>query len=126
MLRESTLHISDAFGKASCVIADQVGAKAIVARTDSGYTARNISKYRPYHPIVALCTNIDVIRQLSYVWGVQAVKIEQVESYENLHTCYNELLLRFDFINKGDFVIFVAGHSPDKYIADNLLKVLKI
>lgn len=120
-------NISDAFGKASVVIAEQINASAIVAYTSSGYTAKNISKYRPCMPIVVLTDNPHIQRRMeSFVWGVKALLIPSEFSHENIFEEFSKLLKPLNFINDSDYIVFVAGLTAKKIMPENIIKVYKI
>jgi pyruvate kinase len=61
--------VNDAAARAACQIAHQVQAKAIIAFTTAGTTALRVSKYRPYHPILAVTPSASVVNRLSLAWG---------------------------------------------------------
>ncbi|MBQ1436139.1 MAG: pyruvate kinase, partial [Clostridia bacterium] len=69
--------ITNAISHATCQTAYDVGAKAIITHTKSGFTALAISKYRPTCPIVATTVSEKVKNQLALAWGVYAVMIEK-------------------------------------------------
>ena len=118
--------ISDALGKASCVIARQIDASAIISLTGSGYTAQNIAKYRPSQPIVALSENEETLRLLSFIWGVEGILVPDDLQREDLFKQIGEFVKRLDYIKTGDHVCFVAGLSSGDTMPENMLKVYKI
>lgn len=83
--------------------------KAIIAPTSSGFTAKNISRFRPNVPILAFCENHDLCRQLSLSWGVVPHNIAVSKNISELvgrccQIIYDEKMLKGD-----DLVIFMAG-----------------
>jgi len=118
--------ISDALGKASCVIARQIDASAIISLTGSGYTAQNIAKYRPSQPIVALSENEETLRLLSFIWGVEGILVPHNLSSTEIFRQIGELVSKLDYIKKEDHVCFVAGLASGKAMPENMLKVYKI
>jgi pyruvate kinase len=118
--------ISDALGKASCVIARQIDASAIISLTGSGYTAQNISKYRPYQPIVALSENEETLRLLSFIWGVEGIYVPDDLSNKEIFRQIGDLVSKLDYIKKGDNICFVAGLASGEAMPENMLKVYKI
>ncbi len=120
-------NISDAFGKASCVIAEQINASAIVAYTNSGHTPKNISKYRPTKPIVVLTDDPHIQRRMeSFVWGVKALRVPPDFSRENIFQSFGDIVRDLNFIGSGDHVVFVAGLSAKKIMPENVIKVHKV
>lgn len=73
---EKSNEIWDAISHASCILAEQIKAKAIIALTRSGTTAKTIAKYRPNVPIVAFTETNEIVRRLAYVWGVFGIQIK--------------------------------------------------
>jgi pyruvate kinase len=61
---------ADALARSGRFLAHDIGAEAVVAATESGYTARKVAKFRPTVPVVASTPNDDVRRQLALSWGV--------------------------------------------------------
>ena len=118
--------VSDALGKASCVIARQIEASAIISLTGSGYTAQNIAKYRPAQPIVALSENEETLRLLSFIWGVEGVLVPQNLQQKDLFKQIGDFVSKLDYISQGDHVVFVAGLSSGEAMPENMLKVYNI
>lgn len=118
--------ISDAFGKASCVIAEQIDASAIVSLTMSGYTANNIAKYRPRIPIIALSNSRDTVRFLNFVWGVTSILVAEVKESNDFFIELVETLRNISFIDSGDNIIFVSGLSSGEVLPKNMLKVIQV
>lgn len=118
--------ISDALGKASCVIARQIEASAIISLTGSGYTAQNIAKYRPTQPIVALSENEETLRLLSFIWGVEGVLVPQNLQRKDLFKQIGDFVSKLEYISKGDHVVYVAGLSSGETMPENMLKIYNI
>lgn len=123
---ENTNFISDALGKASCVISKQISAKAIVALTGSGYTPLNIAKYRPKEPIVVLTDNISVQRIMnSLVWGSTAHLIPEHFPERDLNKL-TEYLTKLGNFKSEDLLVLVAGLSASRFLNENIIKIIKI
>ena len=117
---------SDALGWASCKIAEQIKASAIIAYTSSSFTASNISKYRPQMPILGITQDPHVQRRLSFIWGVKSVLIPESEYNEPDINTIREELLKTDIVSKGDHVVFVAGLSPKSLSNENTIRIYKV
>ena len=79
-LRDSTPESdSESLCLAACNFADNIDAQAIIAYTESGSTAKQISKYRPRQKIIALSPNLSTYHYLTLVWGVIPFFIERKE-----------------------------------------------
>ena len=102
---------ADALADAACRMALQVKASAIVAFTQSGYTARLISKGRPQTPIIAFTASETVCRRLSLYWGVRSKRCEFDTDIDGMIRAANEALLADGSLNPGDTVVVLAG-SP--------------
>ncbi len=120
-------NISDAFGKASVVIAEQINASAIVAYTSSGYTAKNIAKYRPNKQIIVLTDSKHVQRRMeSFVWGVKAIYVPPELSQENIFEHFADIVKHLETIKSGDHIVFVAGLTAKKLMPENIIKVYQV
>ncbi|MFD3448109.1 pyruvate kinase [Microbacteriaceae bacterium 4G12] len=101
-------------------------AKAILAPTDSGYTAKMISKYRPKAPIIAVTFDEHVCRKLSLVWGVHALSTKKVTSTDEMLTSAIEAAKTARLITKDDIVIITAGLPVGATGTTNLMKIYQI
>jgi pyruvate kinase len=116
----------DAISYAACHTARQLGAKAVVAYTASGSTARRVSKYRPKTPIVAVTANESTQRQLSLSWGVTALKISEPRVVLSMFTQAAAAVKKAGLGQDGDLVVVTAGLPMGKSGTTNMLKVEKI
>ena len=116
-------NITNAICDAACTTAHDMNAKAILTVTESGYTARLCSKFRPSVPIIASTPNRKTFHQLALSWGVYPVF--------SLYQSDNEKLLRhavdcaklIDAVKKGDRVVITAGDAVKSSGNTSLLKV---
>ena len=116
-------NITNAICDAACTTAHDMNAKAILTVTESGYTARLCSKFRPSVPIIASTPNRKTFHQLALSWGVYPVF--------SLYQSDNEKLLRhavdcaklIDAVKKGDRVVLTAGDAVKSSGNTSLLKV---
>lgn len=120
-----TEEVSDAMGRASCVIAEQINAAAIVTETSSTFTAKNIAKYRPKIPIIGITADPSIQRRLNFVWGVESILIHNGGLGDNLENL-SECLLKKNYINKDDYVVYIAGLSRSGYLPENIIKVIVV
>jgi pyruvate kinase len=110
----------------ACRTAHQLGAKAIVAFTHSGSTARRVSKCRPKVPILALTSSELVSRQLQLCWGVQVCQVVEPTSVETLFDMGAKLPKSLGLAKTGELVVMTAGIPLRVTGTTNLLKVEKI
>ncbi len=115
--------VTNAVTNAALTTAYEVGAKAIITVTETGYTARMLSKMRPKMPIIAITTEEKVRRQLAINWGVYPVMGHEYSTLDELHTEAVRLCLEGGFVENGDIVVIVAGVPVGRAGATNLIKV---
>jgi len=101
--------IPNAICQAVSSIARQLNAAAILPLTKSGSTARNVSKFRPSTPILAITSDLQVARQLQMVWGVSPLLIpEQVNSGSTFNVAMG-VAQRMGLLREGDLVVQTQG-----------------
>lgn len=115
--------ITDAIGQSVAHTAMNLGVSAILAPTESGYTAKMISKYRPQSPIIAVAANERVARSLALVWGVNTVIGEHVNSIDEMLDHSVEAGVKTGLVAHGDLVVITAGVPIGESGATNLMKV---
>ncbi len=115
--------VQEAIGHAVSLIARDLCAAAIVTPTESGSTARLISKYRPYSPIIAICRNLVVARRLSLCWGVVPIQTTEMANVDELLDRARAIALTTEFVKKGDVVIITAGLPIQAAGVTNMIKV---
>lgn len=114
--------ISNAITHTCCMTAMDLNAKAILAPTESGYTAKVISRFRPACPIVALCQSEKIRRQLSISWGVVSFLTGFVDSTDRLFSLAVEVANKEGMITTGDTVVITAGIPIGQSGTTNLIK----
>ncbi|MEK3807672.1 pyruvate kinase [Metabacillus sp. SLBN-84] len=120
---QADMTITDAIGQSVAHTGLNLQAAAIVATTESGHTARMISKYRPKAPIVAVTSCESVSRKLALVWGVHSRNGEQSSSTdEMLDQAVQESLLS-GVVKHGDLIVITAGVPIGETGTTNLMKV---
>ncbi|MCR2802820.1 pyruvate kinase [Paenibacillus soyae] len=101
----------------------QLDAKAILTPTESGFTARMVSKYRPSAPIIAITAHDYVLKRLTLVRGVIPIKGESTESTDAMIEAAIRGARRTQLLAKGDFVIISAGIPSGRAGATNLIQI---
>ena len=122
-LKTSPTYLADSICFNAAKLAEQVGAKAIISFTHSGYTVLKISSYRPQANIYAFTNNKKLVQQLSLVWGVKPF---QLNSYNQLNTAVTksvEILKAEKLLVDGDCVVFVGSTPLNEHGSTNMLKV---
>ncbi len=115
--------IPNAISKAVGLIAGQLKATAIMTLTQSGATARNVSKFRPATPILAVTPHIDVARQLQLVWGVKPLLVVDMPSTSQTFKAAMTMAQERHLLSDGDLVVMTAGTLPGVSGSTDLIKV---
>lgn len=115
--------VTDAISHATCAAAQDLGAAAIITSTQTGYTARMVSKYRPRAPIIAVTPEMKVLRKLALVWGVQPLLIAPIKDTDSMIASAIEISLAAGMVKPGDLVVITAGVPVGMRGTTNLLKV---
>lgn len=110
----------------ACHTASRLGAKAIVAFTESGSTAGRVSKYRPKAPILALTPNGVLAGRLMLRWGVYSVQVEEPTSVEGLFATAVRAVKGLRLAKPGDLIVITGGIPIGVVGTTNLLKVERI
>ncbi|SFB08656.1 pyruvate kinase [Clostridium frigidicarnis] len=124
--KEHVPGIPTAISLSSAATAMELGAKAIIAATQSGSTAKMVSRYRPQCPVVAITPYDKVARRLALSWGVYPIIAEKQVNTDELINKSVEESLNAGFINKGDIVIITAGVAVNEVGSTNLMKVHEV
>ena len=112
-----------AIAKAAKEVGEIVGAKYLVAFTQSGDSARRISRLRSVIPILALTPEIPVYNQLALSWGVESMITEVVKNTDEMVKQVDAILIESKRVAKGDPVVIIAGAPPGIPGSTNALRV---
>lgn len=104
-------------------IASQLNAAAIMTLTKSGATARNVSKFRPYTPILAVTPHVDVARRLQLVWGVKPLLVLDLPSTGQTFQAALNVAQEKELLCEGDLVVMTAGTLQGVSGSTDLIKV---
>jgi pyruvate kinase len=118
--------IVNAIAHATVTTAHDLEARAILTVTVSGYTARNVAKFRPACPIIACTTEPSVVRQLSLVWGVKPILMDKQFDTSALFEQATALARESAGLKAGDLIVITAGVPLGYSGTTNLLKVHEI
>ncbi|MCK4309296.1 MAG: pyruvate kinase [Candidatus Atribacteria bacterium] len=113
----------DAISHATCQVALDLKAKAIVTFTFSGSTARMVSRYRPSVPIIGASTQDSTVKKLTLSWGVYPFKTEELEDTDDMIARSRKVALETGLVKEGDKIIITAGIPFRIPGTTNLLKV---
>jgi len=118
-----SVDVSSAISRSTCIIAQQVQLAAIVASTASGFTARQISRYRPVTPVIAVTPSEQTYHQLALVWGVFPVLSTVSKGTDELIERCILAALSTDFCHEGDQIVLTAGIPVGQGVSTNFIKV---
>jgi pyruvate kinase len=117
---------SDVVADAAYNAARAAGVQAIVVFTDSGYSARLISRYRPPVKIIAMTASMDTVRRLLVNYGVVPVLAPVTLSTDEMLSQMDTLLVGLGLLRAGDKVVFVAGQPVGRAGSTNLMKLHRV
>ena len=118
--------ITEAISFASCEIANMLNVKAIISSTESGHTARQVSKNRPRSMIIGASSNQWVVRQLMLSWGVVPAKTKFAKNIDMMIDGSINVSKKLKYINIGDRVVITAGVLVNKPGSTNLINVREV
>ncbi|MER3491178.1 MAG: pyruvate kinase [Mastigocladus sp. ERB_26_2] len=122
-VRDRKRSIPNAISQAVGQIAQQLGAAAIMSLTQTGSTARNVSKFRPSTPILAITPHVNVARQLQLVWGVKPLLVLELPSTGQTFQAAINVALENNLVFEGDLVVMTAGTLQGVSGSTDLIKV---
>ncbi len=115
--------VPNAISSAVSQIAQQLKAAAILTLTKTGSSARNVSKFRPLTPILAITPHVDVARQLQLVWGVKPLLMLESSSFSQTFQLAINLAQEKQLLKDGDLVVMSAGTLQGVSGSTDLIKV---
>ena len=126
MKEPSLTAFADAISYSACRTSNVLNAKAIVAATQSGATARLISKYKPKSPIIAITPHESIRRSLNLNFGVFPKLCEMFNTTDKIIEEAKRVAKELDFAKEGDEIIVAAGMPTSQTGGTNMLKIEKI
>ncbi|WP_026584587.1 pyruvate kinase [Bacillus sp. J33] len=121
--KDNEHNITDAIGQSVAHTALNLDVNAIITPTESGHTARMISKYRPKAPIVAVTSNDHVSRRLALTWGVYPQIGQRATTTDDMLDIAVEESLNSGIVASGDLVVITAGVPVGEAGTTNLMKI---
>lgn len=115
--------VTTAIGVSAAHTALNLNCRAIVAATESGHTAKMISKYRPQCDIIAVTPYDYVARQLELVWGVQPIVAPKLSNTDEVLNGSVQSVVEKGYANEGDLIIITAGVPTGQAGTTNLMKL---
>lgn len=115
--------IPNAISQAVGQIASQLDAAAIMSLTKTGATARNVSKFRPRTPILAVTPHTEVARRLQLVWGIKPLLVVDLPSSNQTFQSAVNVAQEKELLHEGDLVVMTAGTLQGVSGSTDLIKV---
>ncbi|MFI6565586.1 pyruvate kinase [Streptomyces sp. NPDC050534] len=112
-----------AVARAAAEMGDFLGARFLVAFTQSGDTVRRLSRYRSPIPLLAFTSEAATRSQLSLTWGAETFLGPPVDSTDAMVDQVDDQLLRYGRCEKGDIVVITAGSPPGVPGSTNMVRV---
>ena len=117
------MNLQQAITYNASLLAEEIGAKVIVAPTESGSTARWVSKYRPRQPILAMSRHLSTVSQLNLCWGVYPVLVSEWKDTDKMLERSKKMPEELGMASKGDKIVVIAGVPISVRGTTNLIKV---
>jgi pyruvate kinase len=118
--------IVEAVAHAACVLADHLNAAAIAVHTQSGRTARAVSRFRPRQPVIALSPLPKTIQLLPLFWGCRPLVVTATGDLDEMIESAGRVLLQSKLVQKGDLIVLTAGLPIGVPGTTNMIKVKKL
>ena len=115
--------VTDAISYATCTTAESLGISTIITATQSGSTARMVSKHRPRSRIIAATPDEGVARRLNLVWGVNPLLVTRSQGTDHMIEEAVTASMRAGLVREGQMVVITAGVPTGVPGTTNLLKV---
>ncbi|MBN2417101.1 pyruvate kinase [bacterium] len=123
---KQSLSTEEAVAYSACQIAARIGAAAITSSTKSGSTTRNVAKYRPSQPILAMTPDMRTCRRLCLVWGAIPFLIDETDNTDCLERISLAKAKSTGDLSSGDTIVFTAGVPLNVKGTTNLIKIATI
>ncbi|MFQ5810030.1 MAG: pyruvate kinase [Armatimonadota bacterium] len=120
------LSVADATARAACEAARDLGARAIIACTHSGFTAQLVSKCRPVMPIIAATPFDHTARRAALYWGVLPLTVPPYESVEGMMQRLDAEIVKTGLVGPGDPVVVIAGTPIGRTGTTNMMRLWRV
>ena len=117
---------ANAICDAACTTARDINAKAIIAVTMHGHTARRMSKFRPVYPIVAATPKQKTYHQLALSWGVYPVMARMISDSDEIVIHAADCAKQLDLVQNGDQVVITAGLPLKSGASTNVVRIHRV
>ncbi|HET7215455.1 MAG TPA: pyruvate kinase [Terriglobia bacterium] len=124
--RSEAIDVPEAICESAAHMTAELDLKAVAVFTQSGSSARVISKYRPRVPVFAFSPFDYVLRRTALYWGVRPVQMRRLQSTDKMVEAAAQRLREMGVVNRGDFIAVIAGNPIAKRGSTNILKVHRV
>jgi pyruvate kinase len=124
--RAEKMDVPEAICETVAHMTSELNLKAVAVFTQSGSSARLISKYRPRVPVFAFSPFDNVLRRTALYWGVTPVHMRRLQSTDKMVEAAAQRLREIGVVNPGDFIAVIAGNPIAKRGSTNILKVHRV
>lgn len=118
--------ISKAICHQAALMSSDLGAKVITTFTNSGYTAFQVSAWRPDAHIIAFTDNVRIVNRLSLLWGVKAFYYDKLMSADETVDEVNAIMKKTGYVKKGDHIISISSMPVEAKGMANTIRVSEI
>ncbi|MFO7569242.1 MAG: pyruvate kinase [Smithellaceae bacterium] len=118
--------VSESVAHACCILANHLEARAVVAHTQSGMTARYIARFRPRQPIVALSPHSTTVRRLALSWGCRPRLVGKLQDTDEMIETASQVALTAGDARTGDLIVITVGHPVGVTGTTNMLRVKRL
>jgi pyruvate kinase len=118
--------VSQSVAYAACVLADHLDARAVIAPTQSGQTARHISRFRPRQPVIALSPNENTVRRLTLCRGCLPRLVTDPMDTDDMIESAARSALATGLVSSGDLAVITAGHPVGLAGSTNMVRVKRL
>ena len=126
LLRDGDERFPSATAKSAVEAASALGIDTIVAFTESGNSARLLSKYRPQARILAFTPEPRTLARMALYWGVRPLPFQRLDSTDQMIAFAERKVLELGICRPGDSVVLIAGVPPNERASTNLLKLHRV
>jgi pyruvate kinase len=120
---DEEMNLQQAISQAASLLAEEVGAKVIITPTESGSTARWVSKLRPRQPILALSRHLSTVRGLNLCWGVYPILVSDWKDTDEMLEKSKRMPKELGMASRGERIVIIAGVPISIPGTTNLIKV---
>ncbi len=120
------IHVSESVAHAACTLADHLNAAAIIASTQSGFTAAQLSRFRPKSQIIAMSPDKDTVRRLCLFWGCLPCHVPRAADVDEMLDTAVRTAHKIGHVKRGDLLVITAGHPLWQAGTTNMIKVREL